>query len=195
MHERLKDDVQLLCPLFQRKYVWAAREIDQLWLDIDTILDGAADRSSWGALVFADVENSSSTSAGKYLVIDGQQRMTTIVLSVIALAERAAKQGKEGLDLARDLVEQYLVSRKSSTKNQPKLAPTLIDTHQFNEILRQAFGDLFTLDINESKEVGPAEGTMTKGYALLQKHVSSNAAGPWRAGSGSIDSREHRSPQ
>ena len=173
LQERLKDDVQLLCPLFQRKYVWAAREIDQLWSDIDTILDGAADRRFLGALVFADVENSSSTSAGKYLVIDGQQRMTTLVLSVIALAERATEQGDEGLELARDLVEQYLVSRKSNTKNQPKLAPTLIDTHQFNEILRHAFGDKFVLDINASKEVGPAAGTMTKGYALLQKHVSS----------------------
>lgn len=171
LQERLKDDVQLQCPLFQRKYVWGPKEIDQLWDDIDSILDGTAERRFLGALVFADQENSSSTSAGKYLVIDGQQRMTTLVLSVIALAERAAEQGDEGLDLARDLYEQYIVSRKSNTKNQPKLAPTLIDTHQYNHILRQVFGGRFNLDISESKEVGPEQGTMTKSYALLQKKI------------------------
>lgn len=171
LQERLKDDVQLQCPLFQRKYVWTAKEIDQLWEDIDSVLDGTAERRFLGALVFADQQNSSSTSAGKYLVIDGQQRMTTLVLSVIALAERAATQGDKGLELARDLYEQYIVSRKSNTKNQPKLAPTLIDTRQFNEILRAVFNERFTLDINESKEVGPAQGTMTKAYGLLQKKV------------------------
>lgn len=171
LQERLKDDVQLLCPLFQRKYVWTAKEIDQLWADIDSILDGTAERRFLGALVFADQENSSSTSAGKYLVIDGQQRMTTLVLSVIALAGRAAEQGEQGLELARDLFEQYIVSRKANTKNQPKLAPTLIDTRQFNEILRQTFGDLFTLAINASKEVGPPEGTMTKSFSLLQRKI------------------------
>lgn len=171
LQERLKDDVQLLCPLFQRKYVWANKEIDQLWADIDTILDGTADRRFLGALVFADVENSSSTSAGKYLVIDGQQRMTTLVLSVIALAERVKSQGREGREIATDLVQQYIVSRKSNTKNRPKLSPTLIDSHQFNEILRLALSDEFELDIDGDKEVGPATGTMTRAYALLRKHV------------------------
>lgn len=171
LQERLKDDVQLVCPLFQRKYVWKAREIDQLWEDIDTILDGTSERRFLGALVFADVENSSSTSAGKYLVIDGQQRLTTLVLSIIAIAERSASLGAKGKDLADGLVHEYILSRKANTKNQPKLAPTLKDTHQFNTILRNAFGEHFLLDINESKEIGPAEGTMEKAYTLLQKKV------------------------
>lgn len=173
LQDRLKDDVQLMCPLFQRKYVWKKPEIDQLWEDIDTILDGSSDRRFLGALVFADVENSSATSAGKYLVIDGQQRMTTLILSVIALAERAAGQGAAGLDLAKDLYETYVVSRKANTKNQPKLAPTLVDTRQFNEILRGAFGSIFSLDVDGTKEVGPDQGTMTKAYSLIKQKVSS----------------------
>lgn len=172
LQERLKDDVQLVCPLFQRQYVWKNNEVDQLWDDIDTVLDGSSERRFLGALVFADVENASSTSAGKYLIIDGQQRMTTLVLSIVAIAERAASQGQAGIDIADGLVHEYLVSRKSNTKNQPKLAPTLIDTHQFNTILRTALGAHFPLDINESKEIGPASGTMTSAYDRIKKKIN-----------------------
>jgi hypothetical protein len=151
--------------------VWKNKEIDQLWDDIDTVIDGSSDRRFLGALVFADVENQTSASAGKYFVIDGQQRMTTLILSVIAMAERAADQGPEGLKLARGLYEEYIVSRKPNTENKPKLAPTIVDSRQFNEILRGVFGDKFPLDIDGTKELGPDTGAMTAAYALLKKKV------------------------
>lgn len=171
LHARLKEDVQLQCPLFQRKYVWGSREINQLWDDIDTVIDGSSDRRFLGALVFADVENQTSASAGKYFVIDGQQRMTTLILSVIAMAERAAGQGEKGLKVARGLYEDYIVSRKANTENRPKLAPTIVDTCQFNEILRKVFGDKFPLDVDGAKEVGPQTGAMTQAYDLIKKKV------------------------
>lgn len=183
LQDRLKDDVQLVCPLFQRKYVWKNREIDQLWDDIDTILDGTSERRFLGALVFADVENSSSTSAGKYLVIDGQQRLTTLVLSIIAIAERAASQGPDGIQIAQGLYNEYIVSRKTNTKNQPKLSPTLVDSCQFNGILSRVFGEHFALDINESKGIGPEEGTMSRAYGLIQKKVLNRTLGDVENGS------------
>lgn len=174
--QRLADDVQLVCPLFQRRYVWKASEIDQLWEDIDSVLDGSYERRFLGALVFDDEQASSASSAGKYLVIDGQQRLTTLVLTIVALAERSMALGEKGTRLAGDLYEQYLVSRKANTKNQPKLSPTLADTRQFNEILRDAFGNTFELDIDPLKETGDERGVMTDAYRTISAHVKSRTS-------------------
>lgn len=174
--QRLADDVQLVCPLFQRRYVWKASEIDQLWEDIDSVLDGSYERRFLGALVFDDELASSASSAGKYLVIDGQQRLTTLVLTIVALAERSMSLGEAGHQLAQDLYEQYLVSRKANTKNQPKLSPTLADTRQFNEILRSVFQTAFELDIDPLKETGDEKGVMTEAYRSMRTHVRSRTS-------------------
>lgn len=174
--QRLADDVQLVCPLFQRRYVWRASEIDQLWEDIDSVLDGSYERRFLGALVFDDELASSASSAGKYLVIDGQQRLTTLVLTIVALAERSMSLGAAGHQLAQDLYEQYLVSRKANTKNQPKLSPTLADTRQFNEILRSVFEASFELDIDPLKETGDEKGVMTDAYRSIRAHILSRTS-------------------
>lgn len=175
--QRLADDVQLVSPLFQRRYVWKASEIDQLWEDVDSVLEGSYERRFLGALVFDDEQASSASSAGKYLVIDGQQRLTTLVLTIIALAERAMELGEKGYELAQDLYEQYLVSRKSNTKNQPKLSPTLADTRQFNDILRNAFENTFELDIDPLKETGDEKGVMLEAYRTISEHVRNRTTG------------------
>ena len=174
--DRLKDDVQLYCPLFQRRYVWGRQQIDMLWTDIDTIVDGQYQGRFLGALVFDDERPSTAGEAGLYWIIDGQQRMTTMVLTIIALAAHARRFGSEGQAIASDLYEQYVVSRKRATKNQPKLRPTLKDTRQFNDVLRSAFGDGFDLDIDVEREAGESNGDLARAYKLLLNHVESRTS-------------------
>ena len=169
--DRLKDDVQLYCPLFQRRYVWGRQQIDMLWADIDTIVDGQYQGRFLGALVFDDERPSTAGEAGLYWIIDGQQRMTTMVLTIVALAAHARRYGVDGQAIASDLYEQYVVSRKRATKNQPKLRPTLKDTRQFNDVLRSAFGNGFDLDIDVEREAGESNGDLAKAYKLLLNHV------------------------
>lgn len=176
LSERLGDDVQLYCPLFQRRYVWGKKEIDQLWSDIDTVLDGQYSRRFLGALVFDDERAPTAREAGQYWVIDGQQRLTTLVLIVIALAKHAQSFGDNGIEIARDLYSQFLVSRKRETKNHPKLRPTLKDTQQFNNILRDSFDLGFILHIDVEREAGEADGEMTKAFKLIQMHIRKRTA-------------------
>ncbi|WP_427133548.1 DUF262 domain-containing protein [Pseudarthrobacter sp. S9] len=171
LSERLSDDVQLYCPLFQRRYVWGKREIDQLWSDIDTVLDGQYTRRFLGALVFDDERAPTAREAGQYWVIDGQQRLTTMVLTVIALSKHSQRFGDAGHDIARDLYGQFLVSRKRETNDHPKLRPTLRDTKQFNNILRGAFGTGFDLHIDVEREAGEDAGDMTKAFSIILKHI------------------------
>ncbi|WP_104116822.1 DUF262 domain-containing protein [Arthrobacter sp. B1805] len=171
LSERLGDDVQLYCPLFQRRYVWGKKEIDQLWSDIDTVIDEQYTRRFLGALVFDDERAPTAREAGQYWVIDGQQRLTTMVLTIVALAQHAQTFGPIGLELARDLYGQYLVSRKRETKNHPKLRPTLRDTRQFNNILRGAFENPFELHLDVEREAGEDAGDMTKAFKIILRHI------------------------
>jgi hypothetical protein len=166
----LEDEVQLYCPLFQRKYVWTKGPIDQLWRDIDTITDGTYERRFLGALVFDDEGVATTTRAGRYWIIDGQQRLTTLVLTVIALAAHAQHYGDAGRVIGQDLVSQYIVCRKSENRYEPKLRPTLADTRQFNGVL-QSLGDNFKIELNFDQDTGEADGTLFGAYRLILKHV------------------------
>lgn len=178
LNVRLGDDVQLYCPLFQRRYVWGKSQIDKLWEDIDTIRDETYSRRFLGALVFNEDLAATATQAGRYWIIDGQQRLTTMVLILIALAEHSQKCGKPGMEVAADVFEQYLVSRKKNSKNRPKLCPTLTDTRQFNDIMRRAFKYPFDLEIDMSREAGDPDGDMTKAYKLIMQHVAARTSSP-----------------
>lgn len=178
LNVRLGDDVQLYCPLFQRRYVWGKAQIDKLWEDIDTVRDETYSRRFLGALVFNEDLASTATQAGRYWIIDGQQRLTTMVLTLIALAEHAQNFGDLGMEVAEDVFGQYLVSRKKNSKNQPKLCPTLVDTRQFNDIMRGAFRHPFDLEIDMSREAGDPEGDMTKAYKIIRRHIVSRTSAP-----------------
>lgn len=111
-------DNELRCPLFQRPFVWKRGSIDQLWADIDTLLAGEYDVRFLGALVFDNDFASTANRAGLYWIIDGQQRLTTLYLCLLALVEIADEAGDS--ETAGDLVDQYLLSRKKGKQESPK---------------------------------------------------------------------------
>jgi uncharacterized protein with ParB-like and HNH nuclease domain/predicted transport protein len=83
----LKKSPQFVIPIYQRTYSWTDKECRQLWEDI--IRTGADDRVSVhfvGSIVYIDKADSNVTAWEPLLVIDGQQRLTTVTLLVAALA-------------------------------------------------------------------------------------------------------------
>jgi hypothetical protein len=169
LHQLMSADNELQCPLFQRPYVWTKRNIDQLWADVDTIREEEFDARFLGALVFDNEFASTARKAGLYWVIDGQQRLTTLYLSLVALCEVAVESGDQLL--SDEIADQYLLSRKSNNAGMPKLRPTLNDTRQFNKIMVTALGD--RAKVNIAHEQGPADGNMRTAYELIIKHVRS----------------------
>ncbi|MBL7185259.1 MAG: DUF262 domain-containing protein [Phycisphaerae bacterium] len=83
----LKKSPQFVIPIYQRTYSWAEKECRQLWDDI--VRTGADDRISVhfvGSIVYIDKADSNVTTWEPLLVIDGQQRLTTVTLLIAALA-------------------------------------------------------------------------------------------------------------
>src|ERR1035441_6858604 len=83
----LKRSPQFVIPIYQRAYSWGERECRQLWEDI--LRTGRSDKVSAhfvGSIVYVEKGLYSVTSQSPLLVIDGQQRLTTVTLLIEALA-------------------------------------------------------------------------------------------------------------
>jgi hypothetical protein len=72
-------------PDFQRPYSWEREHCETLWDDFTTFLDSTSSDEKYflGNIVIHPAEN------GKFAVIDGQQRLTTLLLLIKALFTRA----------------------------------------------------------------------------------------------------------
>jgi len=84
----LKKSPQFVIPIYQRTYSWTEKECRQLWDDI--VRTGADDHISVhfvGSIVYIDKADSTVTTWEPLLVIDGQQRLTTVTLLIAALAK------------------------------------------------------------------------------------------------------------
>src|SRR5664280_2778587 len=85
--EFLKKSPQFIIPIYQRTYSWGEKECRQLWDDIlRTGRNDAISAHFVGSVVYIEKERSQVTDPSPLLVIDGQQRLTTVSLLVEALA-------------------------------------------------------------------------------------------------------------
>lgn len=83
----LKKSPQFVIPIYQRTYSWTERECLQLWDDIlRTGSNNAIAAHFIGSIVYIERGLYQVTGISPLLVIDGQQRLTTLMLIIEALA-------------------------------------------------------------------------------------------------------------
>ena len=130
----LGDQRRFQIPLYQRHYVWSEEQLTALWKDIDELLDGSAEIRFLGALVLQLHQASTAREAGRYYVIDGQQRITTMFLLLAAIAWIAQSEGYP--DLTETIEKTYLLLTKKKSEHQPKISPAYPDRRQFNDVMK-----------------------------------------------------------
>jgi uncharacterized protein with ParB-like and HNH nuclease domain/predicted transport protein len=103
----LKKSPQFVIPIYQRTYSWTEKECRQLWDDI--VRCGSSDKIAVhfiGSIVYIEKADSTLSIWEPLLVIDGQQRLTTVTLLIAALAK--AIGDTEPLDgFSADLLRGY----------------------------------------------------------------------------------------
>ena len=99
-----------IIPFYQRYYSWHDREIENFLRDIYQLVDKEYEIKFLGSVVLREPDFSLSTEERRYEVIDGQQRITTCYLLLLALASAAVDSGHEEFAIA--LAEDYLLSQK-----------------------------------------------------------------------------------
>lgn len=87
--ELLRKSTQFVVPIYQRVYSWEASECERLWDDI--VQSGKQDHLGahfTGSIVYVERDQGTRTSVEPDLIIDGQQRVTTVTLLLAAVAAR-----------------------------------------------------------------------------------------------------------
>ena len=83
----LKKSPQFVIPIYQRTYSWTEKECRQLWDDITRAgSNNDIPVHFVGSIVYIEQGLSQVTHQSPLLVIDGQQRLTTVTLFIAALA-------------------------------------------------------------------------------------------------------------
>ena len=81
----INGSVQFLIPVFQRDYTWGEEECTQLWCDVLDAAKHTSDQGHFmGSVVYIAAEESMATF-NRWIVIDGQQRLTSLTLLLAAL--------------------------------------------------------------------------------------------------------------
>lgn len=128
----IEGEKQFQVPLYQRTYSWRQPEWKRLWADMleqAEILAEGEDRTPHfiGSVVLAP----GTMSAGdiqRWLVVDGQQRLTTLMLACCALRDRLRDiEPRE----AERIDKQYLVNEWCSGLDHFRLLPTQADRDAF----------------------------------------------------------------
>lgn len=84
----LNGNKQFIIPVYQRYYSWEVSQCERLWNDIVDMQKKGKEGHFVGSIVNI-AEQAMPTGVQKYMIIDGQQRITTMTLLLIALRDYA----------------------------------------------------------------------------------------------------------
>lgn len=132
----LQKSGQFIIPIYQRTYSWTLKQCEQLWNDvIRTGSDDSIPGHFVGSIVYVEKGIYSVSSIPQLLVIDGQQRLTTLSLIIAALSR--ALEGSEGVEgmTARKLANYYLLNPEEDGQLHYKLLLTQTDQQTLARIV------------------------------------------------------------
>lgn len=156
----LEGNKQYQVPLYQRPYSWAKQQHERLWTDI---VELAAARKSnpkathfTGSLVLAigDVGPGSSN----FLVVDGQQRLTTLTVLLSALRDHLRSAAPDTSTVYEQLHELYLINKFKPGDARLKLLPTQAD--------RDAYRSMIDMQLDKA-----AESSLLNTYRFFRSKI------------------------
>ncbi|WQW25426.1 DUF262 and DUF1524 domain-containing protein [Helicobacter pylori] len=152
---------QFVIPIYQRVYSWGKEHCKQLWDDIIKI--GGNDKMNGhfiGSILYVLDGN---TPSSPLLIIDGQQRLTTITLLCIALRSHLIDEVENLEKFSREKIESYLIN---NNKNGDK---------KFRLILSESDKDTLLSLIDKNKRK-PSELSVKimENFKLFEKWISEN---------------------
>ena len=150
-----KNATSFFIPPFQRAYAWGKPEIERYFNDISRIIESHLDPKQhdklehfFGTLV---IKEEKAGFANKSVVVDGQQRLTTTLLFLIALRDT------ETDPIKRDFITQnYLINNSSTFQDKIKLKQVTKDWDAYKAL------------VNESQ---PNPGVLNNAYELLKRLI------------------------
>ena len=167
IYEILNGNKQFLIPVYQRYYSWDIEQCTRLWNDIVEMQKKGKVGHFVGSIVNI-AEQAMPTGVQKYMIIDGQQRMTTLSLLLLALRDYAIKNPDDTTINARRIDNMLLKNEYESGDERYKLLLTetdrdilmrLVEEKPIPEDTRSRLLDNYKFFVGKiaDKELQPAE--------------------------------------
>lgn len=167
IYEILNGNRQFLIPVYQRFYSWDIDQCKRLWNDIVEMQRKGKAGHFVGSIVNI-AEQAMPTGVQKYMIIDGQQRMTTLTLLLLALRDYAIKNPSDTTINARRIDNMLLKNEYESGDERYKLLLTetdrdilisLVEEKPISEGIRSRLIENYNFFANKlaDKEIQPAE--------------------------------------
>ncbi|GEO04140.1 hypothetical protein AAE02nite_18040 [Adhaeribacter aerolatus] len=146
---------QYVIPLFQRTYSWTSKEWEILWKDLVELCETENPRTHFIGSIVNMPTVSVPEGVAKYLLIDGQQRLTTIFIILTLLRNKARENQNE--EFAGEINNTLLVNPYKKDNDFYKLMPTQVD--------REIYKNFINGRSNEK------ESQLTRAYDFFEKKL------------------------
>jgi uncharacterized protein with ParB-like and HNH nuclease domain len=151
---------QYIVPLFQRTYSWNKKQWETLWDDIKGLYEAKNPKPHFFGSIVSMQAKSVPEGVPKYLLIDGQQRLTTIFIILIVLRNKA-KEAKVG-NLHEEINDLFLVNKfKINTQDYFKLIPTQSDRNSYKELVEN----------DNRQDLSNSEDKIKEAYNFFEKKI------------------------
>ena len=129
---------QFVIPIYQRNYSWDEKQCQQLWEDIMRVgANEAVPLHFIGSIVYVQGGHASVTAGAPLLVIDGQQRLTTLTILLEALARfTGASEPLDGFS-SKKIKHKYLTNPLEEDERYFKLQLSDTDKLTLNALIRE----------------------------------------------------------
>ncbi len=126
---------QFVIPVYQRNYDWQDEQCKQLFEDIIRVgEDKEASAHFIGSIVYLHEDPFLASAIKELIIIDGQQRLTTLTL-IFAVIHRLAIELKK-TERSDEIWETYLINKFASEEGKLKLRPTENHNRALQYVLR-----------------------------------------------------------
>jgi len=128
----LNGDFRFEVPDYQREYAWGKEQWDALWQDIQSIESNG--QHFLGSMVLVD-RNTPIGERKVYEIVDGQQRLTTVLILLTALREKFRTEGEDSR--AKAINQKYIWDYDSENNKQQNLKLNNLDNDDFRKIIER----------------------------------------------------------
>ncbi|MGX1811840.1 GmrSD restriction endonuclease domain-containing protein [Nocardia sp. NPDC055321] len=131
----VQGEKQFQIPLYQRTYSWTDKQLAQLWSDIceqaDLLAAGEEGTTHFCGSVVLAPSPLNDASFARWLVVDGQQRLTTLSLALAAIRDHYTDPRQR-----ERINEQYLINKFQEDDGYFRILPTQADRPAYSEHVR-----------------------------------------------------------
>ena len=128
MHEFISEKRTFVIPVYQRNYDWLKANCERLFEDVVHIIESGKPHFI-GTFVY--LEKAGADIFRELVIIDGQQRITSIILFAKALYDLSDDE-----DLKEDIRSTFIKHSRGEQKNKCKLRPTEYDVGIFEKLMQ-----------------------------------------------------------